>query len=141
MLVGLWDLRVRTEFDAPLTRQKYITKHTFGPAWSNTALHKILIGYRITLVRLSSSIRGLRNLLMQKFAEAEVANRTADAVPPDPNVRGSAAVEPAAAASGQRAAMEGSTDPVVGLRQVQPTEVSLINAPRLQLRNVQQKNN
>ena len=29
-----------------------------GPAWSNTALHKMLIGYRITFVRLSSAIRG-----------------------------------------------------------------------------------
>ena len=28
-----------------------------GPAWSKTTLHKMLIGYRITFVRLSSAIR------------------------------------------------------------------------------------
>ena len=68
-------------------------------------------------------------------AEAEVANRAVDAVPVDPNVRDSAPVEPAAAAGGQPAAMEVSTDPVVeraggaapqpDVSQVQPMEVSL----------------
>ena len=44
------------------------------------------------------------------FAEAEVANRTVDAVPIDPNVRVSEPVEPAAAASGQLVAIEANTD-------------------------------
>ena len=44
------------------------------------------------------------------FAEAEVANRTVDAVPIDPNARVRRPVEPAAAAAGQPAAMEANTD-------------------------------
>ena len=44
------------------------------------------------------------------FADAEVANRTVDAVPIDPNVRVSEPVEPAAAAGGQLAALEANTD-------------------------------
>ena len=58
VLVSPWELQLRTDFDAPLTRQKYITNQMLDPAWSNTALHKMLIGYRITFVRLSSLIQG-----------------------------------------------------------------------------------
>ena len=91
-----------------------------GPAWSNSALHKMFIGYR---TEAEVPIR----------AEAEVANRAVDAAPIDPNVRDCAAVEPAAAAGGQPAAMEVSTDPVVeragwaaqpDVSQEQPMEVS-----------------
>ena len=43
------------------------------------------------------------------FAEAEVANRTVDVVPIDPNVRSSEPVEPAAAVGGQPPAMDKNT--------------------------------
>ena len=111
-----------------------------GPAWSNTALHKMLIGYRITSVRLSCAIQGLWTQYLAEAevpirAEAEVANCAVDAVPIDPNVRVSEPVEPAAATGGQPAAMEVNTDPVVervggaapqpDVSRARPMEVSL----------------
>ena len=93
----------------------------------------MLIGFRITFVRLWSTTE----LAEAEFPirAAEVANRAADAVPIDPNVRVSEPVEPAAAAGGQPAAMEVSTDPIVewaggaapqpDVSQAQPMEVSL----------------
>ena len=100
----------------------------------------MLIGYRITFVRLSSAIRGhldkeLAEAEVPIRAEAEVAHLSVDAVPIDPNVRISEPVEPAAEAGGQPVAMEVNTDPVVeraggaaprpDVSQAQPMEVSL----------------
>ena len=49
------------------------------------------------------------SIWIKEFAEAEVANRTVDVVPIDPNVRGSEPVEPAAAVGDQPAAMDKNT--------------------------------
>ena len=50
VLVCPWELRVRTEFDAPLSRQKYITNQMLDQHGPTPALHKMLVGYRITFV-------------------------------------------------------------------------------------------
>ena len=90
-----------------------------GPARLNTVLHKMLSGVQDhirPIVECDSMPFGPRNLLKHKFQS--VLKRKLQIVlltllPIDPNVRDSAAVEPAAAAGGQPAAMEVSTDPVV----------------------------
>ena len=95
---------MRTEYDAPLTRQKYITNQMLDQH-GRTPLGK---GSH------SSDCRARFDATWTKeLAEAEVGNRAVDAVPIDPNGRVSEPVEPAAAAGGQLAAMEVSTDPVV----------------------------
>ena len=49
------------------------------------------------------------SIWIKEFAEAEVANRTVDVVPIDPNMRSRELVEPAAAVGGQPAAMDKNT--------------------------------
>ena len=49
------------------------------------------------------------SIWIKEFGEAEVANRTVDVVPIDPNVRSSEKVEPAAAVGGQPTAMMRNT--------------------------------
>ena len=118
VLVSPWELRLRTEFDAPLTRQKYITnqmldQHGRTPLCTTCSLGR---GSHSSDCRARFEAIWTKELAEAEVpirAEAEVANRAVDAVPIDPNVRGSEPVEPAAAAGGQPAAMEVSTDPVV----------------------------
>ena len=77
----------------------------FAPARSNTALHKMLIGYRDhirPIVERDSSLFGPRSLLKQKFQS--VLKRKLQSV---------LWTEPAVAAGGQAAEMEANTDPVV----------------------------
>ena len=98
VLNRIQELTASTQFDTSVARQKYIVsqalnKHRRSPLCTRCA-------------------RDTRFEIMwtKEFAEAEVANRTVDAVPIDPNVRVSESVEPAAAARGQPAAMEVNTD-------------------------------
>ena len=89
-----------------------------APAWSNTAVHKMLIWVQDPtgpiVVRDSRPFgQELSEAEVPIRVEAEVANRAVDAVPIDPNVRVSEPVEPAAAAGGQPAVMEVNTDPVI----------------------------
>ena len=110
VLVRPWELRVRTEFDAPAVRQKYITnqapdKHGRTPLCTRCALE-----HRSTLVRVSSLIR---SHVDQMLAEAEVASRADDRIPVGPDVKESESLESTEAA-GQPVEMEGvSTDQVV----------------------------
>ena len=147
---------MRTEFDAPLTRQKYVTnqmldKHGRKPCCARCSL---VTGSHSSDCRARFEVMWTKELDEAEGpirADAEVANRAVGAVPLDPNVRVSEPVEPAAAASGQLAAMEVNTDPVVeraggaapqpDVSQAQPWRCRWNNASQLELRNVQQKHN
>ena len=118
VLVSPWELRVRTEFDAPPTGRKYITNQMLDQHGRTPLCTSCSLGTRSH----SSDCRARFEAIWTKElpetevpirAEAEVANRAVDAVPIDPNVRVSEPVERAAAAGGQPAAKEVSTDPVV----------------------------
>ena len=103
VLNRIQELKACTEIGTSVARQKYITnqalsKHRRTPlctrcAW-DTEAH----------CRTRSEI-----IWTKESAEAEVACRTVDAVPNDPNVSVSEPVEPTAAAGGQVAAMEVNT--------------------------------
>ena len=95
------ELKTSTEIDTSVARQKYITnqaltEHRRTPLCTGIQEHIAEHDFEIIWAKV--------------FAEAEVANRTVDAVPIDPNVRVSEPVEPAAEAGGQLAAMEANTD-------------------------------
>ena len=134
------ELRVRTELDAPPTRQKYTTKQMLDQHGRKPLCTRCLLGTGSH----SSDCRARLEAIWTKElaeaevpirAEAEVAKRAVDAAPSDPNVRVSEPVEPAAAAGGQPVAMEVNTDPVVewaggaaprpDVSPAQPMEVSL----------------
>ena len=92
VLVSPWELRVRTVFDAPLTRQKYITnqmldQHGRNPLCTRCSLgtgsHSSSCRARFKVIR----TKELAEAEVPTFAEAEVANRAVDSVPIDPNVR------------------------------------------------------
>ena len=115
-VVSPWYVRVRTELDAPPTRQKYITNQMLDQHGRTPLCRRCSLGAGSH----SSDCRARFEAIWTKElaeadvpirAEAEVANLAADAVPIDPNVRVSEPVEPAAAAGGQAAAMEVSIDP------------------------------
>ena len=119
VLVSSWELRVRSEFDAPLTRQKYIITNQMLDQHGRTLLcTRCSLG---TGSHSSDCRARFESIWTKELAEAEVpirveaevANRAVDAVPIDPNARVSEPGEPAAAADGQPAAMEANTDPVV----------------------------
>ena len=110
VLVSPWELRVRTELDAPPTRQKYITNQMLDQHGRTPLCTRCSWGPRSH----SSDCRARFEAIWTKeLAEAEVPIRAVDAVPLGPNVRVSEPVEPAGAAGGQPAAMEVNTDPVV----------------------------
>ena len=129
-----------TDFEAPLSRQKYITNHMLDQHGRTPLCTRCSLG---TGSHSSDSRARFEAIWIKELAEAEVpiraeadvANRAVDAVPIDPNVRVSEPVGPAAAAGGQPAAMEVNTDPVVegaggaalqpDVSQAQPMEVSL----------------
>ena len=144
VLVSTWELRVRTEFDAPLTRQMYIANQ-MSDQYGRTPLCtrcSLGTGSHLSDCRARFKVIWTKELAEAEApirAEAEVANCAVDAVPIDPNVRVSEPVEPAAAAGGQPAAMDVNTDPVVeraGGAAPQP-----IVRSQMELRNVQQKHN
>ena len=132
VLVIPLELRVRTEFDAPLTRQKYITNQMLDQHGRTPLCTRCSLG---TGSHSSDCRARFEAIWTRELAEAEVANRAVDAVPIDPSVRVIEPAEPAAAADGQPAAMEVNTDPVVDraggaaprpdVSQAQPMEVSL----------------
>ena len=103
VLNRIQELKASTQIDTSVGRPKYITnqalnEHRRTPlctrcAWDTEAHCRTRFEIICT----------------EEFAEAEVANRTVDAVPIDPNVRVSEPVEPVAAAGGQPAAMEVNT--------------------------------
>ena len=140
VLVRPWELRERTEFDAPPTRQKYITNQMLNQHGRTPLCSRCVLGTGAH----SSECRARFEAIWTKelaeaevpiHAEAEVANRAVDAVPSDPNVRVSEPVEPAASADDQLVAIEVNTDPVVEraggaapqpeVSQAQPMEVSV----------------
>ena len=120
---------------------KYITNQMLDQHGSNTALHKMLIGYRITFVQLSSAIRGhldqgaCRGKKFQSVLKRKLQIVLLTLYQLIQNVRVSEPVEPAAADGDQPAAMEVNTEPVVeraggaapepDVSQAQPMEVSL----------------
>ena len=106
VLVSPWELRVRTELHAPLTRQKYITnqmldKHGPTPLCTRCSLgtgsHSSDCRARFD----SIWTKKLAEAEVPIRAEAEVAHCAADEVPIDPNVSVSEPAGPAAAAGGQ----------------------------------------
>ena len=105
LLVSLWELRVPTDFDTPLTRQKYITnqmldQHGRTPLCTRCSLGT---GSHSSDCRARFEATWTMELAEAEVpirADAEVANRDVDAVPIDPNVRVSEPMEPAAAAGG-----------------------------------------
>ena len=110
VLVRPWKLRARTEFDAPPTRQKYITnemldQHGRTPLCTRCALS--------TGAYLSECRARSEAIWTAEFAEAEVASRADDGVPVGPDVKESESLESTEAA-GQPVEMEGvSVDQVV----------------------------
>ena len=103
VLSRILGLKANADIDTSVARQEYITnqvldEHAFSTCYSrgdgDTEAH--------CRTRFES-------IWIKEFAEAEVANRTVDVVPIDPNVRSSEPVEPAAAVGGQPAAMEKDT--------------------------------
>ena len=92
VLVSPWELRVRTGFDAPVTRQKYITNQMLDQYGRTPLCTRCSLGtgshssdrrtrfeavWTKELAEAEVPIRG----------EAEVANRAVDVLPMDPNVR------------------------------------------------------
>ena len=139
VLVSPWELRVRSEFDASVTRQKYITNQMLDQYGRTPLCTRCPLG---TGSRSSDCRARFESIWTEELAEAEVPiraeaeveHRAVDAVANDPNVRVSEPLEPAAAGD-QLAAMEVNTDPVVeracgaspwpGVSQAQPMDVSL----------------
>ena len=105
VLNRIQELKAKTEMDTSVARQKYITnqalnEHRRTPSGTRCAwdAEKVHCRTRFEII------------WTKEFAKSGVANRAVDAVLIDPNVRVSESVEPAAAAGGQPAAMEGSAD-------------------------------
>ena len=131
---------MRTEFDAPLTRQKYITNHMLDKHGRTPLCTRCSWG---TGSHSSECRARFEAICTKELAEAEVA-RAANAVPRGPDVRESEPVESSEAA-GQLAAMEGE---LAGQRLSWMTRVSRNpwgcrwnKAPRQVLRSELQKHN
>ena len=92
VLVSPWELRVRTNLDAPLIRQKYITNQMLNKHGPTPLCTRCSLGtgshssdcrarfYSIWTEKLAEAEVPIR-------AEAEVAHPAVDEVPIDPNVR------------------------------------------------------
>ena len=130
---------MRTELDVPLTRQKHNTNQMLDQHGRTPLCTRCSLG---TGSHSSDCRARFESIWTKELAEAEVPtraqevdNRAVDEVPIDPNVRVSEPAGPAAAAGGQPAAMEVSTDPLCeraggaarqpDVSQAQPMEVSL----------------
>ena len=139
---------MRTEFDAPLTRQKYITsqrlyQHGRTPLCTECSLGTGSHSSDCRVRFESTWTRELAEAEGPVLAAAEVANRAVDAVPMDPNVRVSEPMDPAVAASGQPVSMEvNTTKEQTGTKKIAQNSVVEREggaAPQPELRNVQQK--
>ena len=92
VLVSPWEVRVRTGFDAPVTRQKYITNQMLDQYGRTPLCTRCSLG---TGSHSSDRRTRFEAVWTKELAEgevpirgeAEVANRAVDAVPIDPNVR------------------------------------------------------
>ena len=152
VLVSPWELRVRTEFDAPLTRQKYINNQMLDQHRRTLLCTRCSLG---TGSHSSDCRSRIEAIWTKELAEAQVPNRAeadraADSVPRGPDVTES---EPVASteAAGQPAATEVSTDQVVERdggascqldeNQWQPMEVSLDQRPQQLPQTKEQEHN
>ena len=132
VLVRPWELRVRTEFDAPAARQKYITNQGLDKHGRTPLCTRCVLG---TGAHSSVCRARFENIWTKELAKAAVANRADDIIPKGPDVKESESLE-STEATGQLAAMEvmstdqvveraGGASPQLDEEQVQPMDVSM----------------
>ena len=85
-----WELRVRTEFDAPAVRQKYIANQTLDRHGRTPLCTRCVLG---TGAHSSECRDQLEAIWTQELAEAEVANRADDSISLGPDVKESESLE------------------------------------------------
>ena len=84
VLVRPWQVRVRTEFDAPLTRLKYITNQILDQHGRTPFCTRCSLG---TGAHSSECRAPFEAIWTKELAEAEVANRADDSIPMGPDAR------------------------------------------------------
>ena len=78
-----WELGVRTEFDAPAARQKYITNQALDKHGRTPLCTRCALG---TGAHLSECRARFEAIWTKELAEAEVASRADDSIPTGPDV-------------------------------------------------------